>query len=67
MENEYGRGSSVMGGFYRFIVKGLNIMAWITLSIIAIGIAVAYVTDHKLSIIHNENPPAVESIEKSGG
>lgn len=67
MENEYGRGSSITGGFYRFIVKGLNIMAWITLSIIAIGIAVAYVTDHKLSIIHNENPPAVESTEKSGG
>lgn len=63
MENEHGRGSGVM----RFIIKGLNTIAWIVLSIIAIGIAVAYVTDHKLSIIHNENPPAIESTEKSGG
>ncbi|KKL86577.1 hypothetical protein LCGC14_1943300 [marine sediment metagenome] len=51
----------------RFIIRGLNTIAWITLSIIAIGIVICYVTDHKLTIIHNENPPAIESIEKNGG
>lgn len=66
MEDDFGRRSSFTGGFYRVIVKGLNILAWITLSIIAIGIAVAYVTDHKLSIIHNENLPAASTVEPIG-
>ena len=47
--------------FYRVIFKGLNLIAWATLGIIAIGIVIAYVTDHKLSIIHNENQPAVSA------
>ena len=76
MEDEFGRKPSFTGGFYRVIVKGLNIIAWATLGIIAIGIVISYVTDHKLTIIHNENPPAaiagpavapVGAGEKSGG
>ncbi len=67
MEDEFGRKSSFVGGFYRIIVKGLNIIAWATLCIIAIGIIIAYVTDHQITIIHNENPPAIEDTEKSGG
>ncbi|KKN39143.1 hypothetical protein LCGC14_0746630 [marine sediment metagenome] len=80
MEDEFGRKSSFTGGFYRVIVKGLNIVAWATLGIIAIGIVIAYVTDHKVTIIHNENPPAASTVapaasivapvgagEKSGG
>jgi len=76
MEDEFGRKSSFTGGFYRVVVKGLNILAWITLCVLAIGIVIAYVTDHKLSIIHNENPPAISAAapvsapvaaEKSGG
>ncbi len=61
MEDEFGRKSGFTGGFYRVIVKVLNIIAWATLVIIAIGIVIAYVTDHKLSIIHNENPSAVST------
>ena len=61
MEDEFGRKSGFTGGFYRVIVKVLNIIAWATLVIIAIGIVIAYVTDHKLSIIHNENQPAVSA------
>lgn len=53
--------------FYRVIVRGLNILAWATLGIIAIGIVIAYVTDHQITIIHNENPPAATATEKSGG
>ncbi len=73
MEDEFGRKSSFTGGFYRVIVKGLNIVAWATLGIIAIGIVIAYVTDHQVTIIHNENPPAASTVapvgdsEKYGG
>lgn len=63
MENEYRKPSGVV----RFIVKSLNMMAWATLGIIAIGIVIAYVTDHQITIIHNENPPAASATEKSGG
>ena len=62
MEDEFGRKSSFTGGFYRVIVKGLNIVAWATLGIIAIGIVIAYVTDHQVTIIHNENPPAASTV-----
>jgi len=61
MEDEFGRGSNFGGSFYRIIVKGLNIIAWSTLCIIAIGFVIAYVTDHKLSIIHDENQSAVSA------
>lgn len=59
--------------FYRVIVRGLNILAWATLGIIAIGIVIAYATDHQITIIHNENPPAASTVapvdaeNKSGG
>lgn len=61
MEDEFGKRSSFTGGFYRVTVKVLNIIAWATLCIIAIGIVISYVTDHKLTIIHDENPPAVSA------
>lgn len=64
MEDEFRR-PSFAGGFYRVIVKGLNIIAWATLGIIAIGIVIAYVTDHQITIIHNENPPAASTPEPS--
>ena len=71
MENDYER----TPGFMRFIFKGLNLIAWTVLGIIAIGVAIAYVTDHDIAIIHNENPPAASTVapaapttvEKSGG
>ena len=67
MEDEFRRKPSFTGGFCRVVVKGLNILAWITLCVLAIGVVMSYLTDHQLSIIHNENPPAIESTEKSGG
>lgn len=44
----------------KFIVKSLNTMAWFVLGVIAIAACVAYATDHQITIVHNENLPAVE-------
>jgi len=50
-----------MSNIMRIVFKGLNILAWTILGIIAICIGIAYVTNHELSIIHNENPSAVSA------
>lgn len=52
--------------FFSGVIKTLNVMAWATLGVIAIGVAIAYFTDHQISVVHNENPSIVSTVEPVG-
>lgn len=48
-------------GVVKFVVRGLNTIAWFVLGVIVIGVAIAYFTDHQITIVHNENPQAASA------
>ena len=61
--------------FFSGVVKTLNVMAWVVLGVLTIGGVIGYVTDHQISVVHNENPPTISAApvdmptadNKSGG
>ncbi len=52
--------------FFSGVVKTLNVMAWVVLGVLTIGGVIGYVTDHQISVVHNENPPVVSTVEPVG-